>query len=152
LDSTSDSTSTTSDNTSDESGNNSEPEADQTDDCAEDGDTATESLTTTQGTKQHLDGVPEDTMIRPKIKKELNSSHLKVSDFDDISKEVLITAVSIFWCLLITHAPFPDTIAVEMKLTKEAWNKLCKIKGANIKLTPSAMKMVSHYVLCTFSV
>ncbi|KAG2738501.1 hypothetical protein P692DRAFT_20758477 [Suillus brevipes Sb2] len=81
-------------------------------------------------------------MIRPKIKKESDSSRLKVSDFDDISKEVLVTAVSVFRCLLVTHAPFPDTIAVEMKLAKEAWNESCKIKGTNIKLTPSAMKMI----------
>jgi hypothetical protein len=140
------------DGTSDESGNDSEPEADQTDDCVEDGDTATESSMATWGTKRRLDDMPEDAMIRPKIKKESNSSHLKVSDFDNISKEVLIMAVSIFWCLLVMHAPFPDTIAVEMKLVKEAWNESCKIKGINIKLIPSAMKMVSHYVLCSFSV
>jgi hypothetical protein len=127
------------DGTSDESGNDSEPEADQTDNCAEDVDTATESSTATRGTKQRLNDAPEDAMIRPKIKKESNSSHLKVSDFDDISKEVLVMAVSIFWCLLIMHAPFPDTIAVEMKLAKEAWNE-------------SAMKMVSHHVLCAFLV
>ncbi|KAG2152584.1 uncharacterized protein EDB93DRAFT_1137405, partial [Suillus bovinus] len=29
-----------------------------------------------------------------------------------------------------------------MKLAKEAWNELCKIKDTNIKLTPSAMKMI----------
>ncbi|KAG2047658.1 hypothetical protein BDR06DRAFT_976564 [Suillus hirtellus] len=51
LDGTLDSTSTTSDGTSDEFGNNSEPEADQTNNCAEDGDTATESLMATWGTK-----------------------------------------------------------------------------------------------------
>jgi hypothetical protein len=140
LDGTSDDTSTTSDGTSD--GNDSEP-TDQTDDWAEDGDTATESLTATRGTKRRLDTTPEDAMIRLKIKKESDSSHLKVSDFDDILKEVLVTAVSIFRCLLVTHVPFPDTIAVEMKLAKEAWNESCKIKGTNIKLTPSAMKMVS---------
>ncbi|KAG1865455.1 hypothetical protein DFJ58DRAFT_864495 [Suillus subalutaceus] len=120
LDGTSDGTSTTSD---------------------EDGDTAMESSMAARGTKRCLDTAPEDAMIRPKIKKELDGSCLKVSDFDDISKEVLVMAVSIFRCLLVMHAPFPDTIAVEMKLAKEAWNESCKIKGANIKLTPSAMKM-----------
>jgi hypothetical protein len=74
----------------------------------------------------------------------------EVSDFDNISKEVLITVVSIFQCLLVMHAPFPDTIAVEMKLAKEAWDELCKIKGTNIKLTPSAMKMVSLKLCARF--
>ncbi|KAG0694510.1 hypothetical protein DFH29DRAFT_815272 [Suillus ampliporus] len=57
-------------------------------------------------------------MVRPKIKKDLDGSRqrVKASDFDNISKEILVTASSIFRCLIVTQVP--------------------------IKLTPSAVKML----------
>ncbi|KAG0692415.1 hypothetical protein DFH29DRAFT_969451 [Suillus ampliporus] len=64
------------------------------------------------------------------------------SDFDNISKEILTTATSIFRCLVVTRAPFPDTIAVETKLAKEAWREAGQIKGTNVKLTPTAVKIL----------
>ncbi|KAG1726906.1 hypothetical protein EDB19DRAFT_1833253 [Suillus lakei] len=46
-------------------------------------------------------------------------------------------------CLIVTQAPFPDNIAVEMTLAKAAWHKACQIKGLNVKLTPAGVKMIS---------
>ncbi|KAG1761821.1 hypothetical protein EV702DRAFT_1038949 [Suillus placidus] len=83
-------------------------------------------------------------MVLPKIKKNSDGSHqrMKASDFDDVSKEILVTAISIFWCLIVTQAPFPDNIAVETKLAQVAWHEACQIKGINVKLTPSGVKML----------
>jgi hypothetical protein len=80
-----------------------------------------------------------------KIQKNSNGSHhrMKAGDFEADSKDILITATSIFRCLIVTQAPFLDTIAVEMKLGKEAWHEACQMKGIDVKLTPLAVKTVS---------
>jgi len=48
----------------------------------------------------------EDAMVLQKIKKNADGSHqhMKANDFDNISKEILVTASSIFWCLIVTGA------------------------------------------------
>ncbi|KAG1750036.1 uncharacterized protein EDB91DRAFT_1244629 [Suillus paluster] len=92
-------------------------------------------------------------MVVLKLKKIFNSSRqrVKASDFDEISKEILGTVTSIFRCLIVTRAPFPDGVAVEMRLAKEAWHEACEIKGIQVKLTPPAVKMlllrISHEVI-----
>jgi hypothetical protein len=72
---------------------------------------------------------------------------MKAGDFEADSKDILITATSMFCCLIVTQVPFLDTIAVKTKLGKEAcneaWHEACQMKGINIKLTPLAVKMVS---------
>jgi hypothetical protein len=87
----------------------------------------------------------EKATVVPKMKKIFDSSHqcVKASDFDDILKEILVTATSIFWCLIVTQAPFPDGIAVETRLAKEAWHAACEIKGIKVKLMPPVVKIVS---------
>ncbi|KAG2749317.1 hypothetical protein P692DRAFT_20778595 [Suillus brevipes Sb2] len=67
---------------------------------------------------------------------------MKASDFDEISKEILITACSVYRCLITTQAPFPDSVAAETKLAKEAWHEACQLKGVDVKLTPSAVNML----------
>ncbi|KAG1784618.1 uncharacterized protein HD556DRAFT_1221226, partial [Suillus plorans] len=82
--------------------------------------------------------------IVPKVKKNSDGSRqrVKASDFDNISKEILTTACSIFRCLIVTRAPFPDSVAVETNLAKEAWHEACKIKDIDVKITPLAVKML----------
>ncbi|KAG1750515.1 uncharacterized protein EDB91DRAFT_1244096 [Suillus paluster] len=83
-------------------------------------------------------------MVLLKIKENSDGScqHMKASDFDDVSKEILVTASSIFRCLIVTQVPFPDNLAVETKLAKAAWHEACQIKGVNVKLTPLVVKML----------
>jgi len=77
---------------------------------------------------------------------------MKASDFNDISKEILVMVTSIFRCLIVTQAPFPDNVAVETKLAKTAWYEACQIKGINVKLMPSGVKMVSRlFSMCSSS-
>jgi hypothetical protein len=95
--------------------------------------------------KRPLD-TEEAATVALKMKKHSDGSHhrIKVADFDDVSKDILVTAISIFRCLIVTQAPFPDSIADETMLGKEAWREACQLKGINIKLTPLAIKMVSR--------
>ncbi|KAG1824017.1 hypothetical protein EV424DRAFT_1346255 [Suillus variegatus] len=117
-------------------------------DCVDDEDNdyvAEELSPIARGSKRPLDDSEtlDDGMVLPKIKKNSDGSHhrMKVSDFDDVSKEILGTAASIFRCLIVSQAPFPENIAVETQLAKAAWHEACQIKGINVKLTPSGVKM-----------
>ncbi|KAG1788033.1 uncharacterized protein HD556DRAFT_1312314 [Suillus plorans] len=107
---------------------------------------AKELLPIARGSKRPLDDSEtlDDGMALPKIKKNSDGSRhrMKVSDFDDVSKEILGTAASIFRCLIVSQAPFPENIAVETQLAKAAWHEACQIKGINVKLTPSGVKML----------
>jgi len=86
-----------------------------------------------------------DNTVIPKVKKNLDGSRqrIKAGDFNDVTKEILMTAGSIFRCLIVTQAPFPDTVAIETKLVKEAWHEACQLKGVDVQLTPSVAKIVS---------
>lgn len=111
----------------------------------EDGNTIEEQLPATRASKRPLD-TEEGATVALKMKKHSDGSRLpsrvKVADFDDVSKDILVTAISIFRCLIVTQAPFPDSIADETMLGKEAWHEACQLKGINIKLTPLAIKML----------
>ncbi|KAG1747496.1 hypothetical protein EDD22DRAFT_958240 [Suillus occidentalis] len=104
-----------------------------------------------RGSKHPLDMTLDDAMLLPKMKKNSDGSHhcMKASDFDDMSKEILMTAISLFQCLLVTQAPFPDNVTIKMKLAKVAWHEACQIKGINVKLTPAGIKML---LTCTSQV
>jgi hypothetical protein len=120
---------------------------DDDDDTADDDDDR--QLPAARGTKRSFDDMSyEDTMV-PKVKKNADGSRrrVKASDFDEISKEILITACSIYRCLIVTQAPFPDSVAAETKLAKEAWREACQLKGVDVKLTPSVVNMVSTVFL-----
>jgi hypothetical protein len=67
---------------------------------------------------------------------------LKASDFDNITKDLLTTATSIYCCLVVTRAPFPETLIIETKLAKDAWHEASNIAELTIQLTPSLVKMV----------
>ncbi|KAG1889975.1 hypothetical protein F4604DRAFT_1673484 [Suillus subluteus] len=115
-------------------------------------DTSDESSDDSESTNQsqpeagagQMDEEDEDAMVMVKIQKNSNGSHhrMKAGDFEADSKDILVTATSIFRCLIVTRAPFPDTIAVETMLGKEAWHEACQMKGIDIKLTPLAVKML----------
>ncbi|KAG2040379.1 hypothetical protein BDR03DRAFT_1007985 [Suillus americanus] len=116
----------------------------------EDGKTIKEKIPPTRVSKRPLD-TEEAAMVVMKMKKHLDGSHypsrVKVADFNDVSKDILVTTISIFHCLIVTKAPFPDSIADETMLGKDAWHEACQLKGINIKLTPLAIKMLLKHTL-----
>ncbi|KAG1886001.1 hypothetical protein F4604DRAFT_1523390, partial [Suillus subluteus] len=68
----------------------------------------------------------------------------KAGDFDHVTKDVLTTATSVYCCLVVTRAPFPDMLLVETKLVKRAWHEASDITGLTIQLTPSLVKMMTR--------
>ncbi|KAG1867249.1 hypothetical protein DFJ58DRAFT_911671 [Suillus subalutaceus] len=52
-------------------------------------------------------------------------------------------------CLVVTRAPFPETLIIETKLAKDAWREACNMAELTIQLTPSLVKMMTR---CTSQV
>ncbi|KAG1779093.1 hypothetical protein EV702DRAFT_1195608 [Suillus placidus] len=96
------------------------------------------------GTKRQLQDTVEETT--PKIMKISNGSRqqLKASDFDDITKDLLATAISIYRCLIVTRVPFPQTLIVETKIAKEAWREASNLADLTVQLTPLLVKMMTR--------
>ncbi|KAG1796077.1 uncharacterized protein HD556DRAFT_1216239, partial [Suillus plorans] len=69
---------------------------------------------------------------------------LKASDFDNVTKDLLTTATSIYRCLVVTRAPFPETLIIETKLAKDAWREASNMAELTIQLTPSLVKMMTR--------
>jgi hypothetical protein len=124
--------------------------------AADDDDDNNEQLPAAQGTKQLFDDMSYEDTVVLKVKKDADGLRqcMKASNFDKISKEILITACSVYQCLIITQAPFLDSIAAETKLAKEAWHEACQLKGVDVKLTPLVVNMVygEHSIFSAFLV
>ncbi|KAG1723578.1 hypothetical protein EDB19DRAFT_1916044 [Suillus lakei] len=69
---------------------------------------------------------------------------LKASDFDQVTKDLLASAMSIYRCLVVTRTPFPETLIIETKLAKDAWHEACNMAELTIQLTPSLVKMMTR--------
>ncbi|KAG1846746.1 hypothetical protein F4604DRAFT_1594844 [Suillus subluteus] len=78
--------------------------------------------------------------------KGLNGAHqrLRASDFDEVTKDVLTTATSIYRCLVVTETPFPESLIVETKLAKRAWREASDVAGLTVQLMPSLVKMMTR--------
>ncbi|KAG2029793.1 hypothetical protein BDR03DRAFT_1017946 [Suillus americanus] len=89
-----------------------------------------------------------------KFKKGPNGTcqRLQASDFDDVTKDLLTTAMSIYRCLVVTRAPFAEMLIIETKLAKDAWREASNMAELTIQLTPSLVKMMtkrtSHIECC----
>ncbi|KAG1845928.1 hypothetical protein F4604DRAFT_1688561 [Suillus subluteus] len=96
------------------------------------------------GIKRQLQGVVEET--KPKLMKTSNGSchRLKASDFDEVTKDLLAIATSIYRCLIVTREPFPLTLVIEMKLAREAWREASNLAHLAVRLTPSLVKMMTR--------
>jgi len=81
----------------------------------------------------------------PRIIKGLDGARqrLRAGDFDEVTKDVLTIATSVYRCLIVTETPFPDSLIVETKLAKRAWREASDMAGLTMQLTPSLVKMVS---------
>ncbi|KAG1774494.1 hypothetical protein EV702DRAFT_1280597 [Suillus placidus] len=66
------------------------------------------------------------------------------SDFDDVTKDLLATAISIYRCLIVTRVPFPQTLIVETKIAKEAWHEASNLADLTVQLTPLLVKMMTR--------
>jgi hypothetical protein len=70
----------------------------------------------------------------------------KARDYNDVAKEVILQAATIYRCLLSTENGFPE-LAVETELVKLAWEDANKESGmSSLALTPDIAKIVSHFL------
>ena len=92
------------------------------------------------------DGDTEDTPIKAnKISR--SSGRPRASDYDDLAKELILLAASIYRCLLSTENAFPD-LSAEADMVKEAWNSvITETTGPPLALTPDIAKIVSDHLL-----
>ncbi|KAG1722535.1 uncharacterized protein EDB91DRAFT_1256002 [Suillus paluster] len=97
------------------------------------------------GTKHRLEDL-EVLNTDTKFKKGPNGTRqwLKASNFDEVTKDLLTTATSIYHCLIVTRAPFPETLIIETKLAKDAWREASNMAELTIQLTPSLVKMMTR--------
>jgi hypothetical protein len=78
------------------------------------------------------------------------SSRPKAHDYDDVAKEVILQAATIYRCLLSTENGFPE-LAVETELVKLAWEDANKGSGMpTLALTPDIAKIVSRFLYFCF--
>ncbi|KAL6300343.1 hypothetical protein BKA93DRAFT_829165 [Sparassis latifolia] len=97
-----------------------------------------DEVTVTSGSKHRRrpsdDGDAEITHT-PKYSKEPDGSRRPCArDFDNITKEVLGLAISIYRCLISTEAPFPDTNTLETQLAQHHKVHLSPSCGENKKI------------------
>ena len=70
----------------------------------------------------------------------------KAQDYDDVAKEVILQAATIYCCLLSTENGFPE-LALETELVKLAWEDAYKESGMpTLALTPDITEIVSHFL------
>lgn len=73
------------------------------------------------------------------------SGRPKARDYDDVAKEVILQAATIYRCHLSTGNGFPELLA-ETELVKLAWEDANKESGMHsLALTPDIAKIVSRF-------
>ncbi|KAG0698766.1 hypothetical protein DFH29DRAFT_877762 [Suillus ampliporus] len=66
-----------------------------------------------------------------------------VSDFDDLTQEVLAVVISLYRTLICTQEPFPETSIMETKFAQLAWSLACKKTALDVTLSPMLVKMIT---------
>jgi Domain of unknown function (DUF6532) len=71
----------------------------------------------------------------------------RAGDYEDLAKELILQAATIYRCLLSTEDAFPD-LAAEAEMVKTAWGRVNHETGLTpLRLTPDIAKIVSDYLL-----
>ncbi|KAG6838416.1 hypothetical protein C0991_011765, partial [Blastosporella zonata] len=74
-----------------------------------------------------------------------NSRRPKAADYDDVSKDIILTAATIYRCLISTVNAFPDS-AKELEMVKVAWVRANKDSDMvpPLALTPDIGKIIKQ--------
>ena len=85
----------------------------------------------------------EEISVHKALKINETSGRPKARDYDDVAKEIILQAATIYRCLLGTNNGFPE-LAAETDLVKLAWDNANKESGMqSLELTPDIAKIVS---------
>ncbi|KAG6859995.1 hypothetical protein C0995_000742 [Termitomyces sp. Mi166 len=95
----------------------------------------------------HSDSLDESTSPAPSKAKKImdNTGRPKASDYDDVSKEIILAAANVYHCLISTVNGFPDS-GTELEFVCTAWKHA--IDDANIQplnLTPDIGKIIRKH-------
>jgi uncharacterized protein DUF6532 len=89
--------------------------------------------------------IEEIATVHKALKINDKSGRPKARDYDDVAKELILQAATIYRCLLSTENGFPELMA-ETELVKLAWENANKESGMrSLELTPDIAKIVSHF-------
>jgi Domain of unknown function (DUF6532) len=70
----------------------------------------------------------------------------RAGDYDDLAKELILQAATVYRCLLSTEDAFPD-LAAEAEMVKTAWRQVNHEIGLTpLRLTPDIAKIVSDHI------
>ena len=71
----------------------------------------------------------------------------QAGDYEDLAKELILQAATVYHCLLSTEDVFPD-LATEAEMVKTAWGQVNREIGLTpLRLTPDIAKIVSGHRL-----
>ncbi|KAG6818720.1 hypothetical protein H0H93_002504 [Arthromyces matolae] len=91
----------------------------------------------------------EHAVVAPKTVKAIkivtNSRRPKASDYDDVAKQVILTAGNVYRCLISTSNGFPDS-GTEIEFVCEAWKHANEIAKLNppLDMTPDIGKIIKQ--------
>lgn len=75
----------------------------------------------------------------------------KAADYDDLTKEVIAIAISLYRCKISTVQAFPDR-SVELDFVIDAWKMACENQSVQMELTPRISKIVHSFILYIASI
>jgi len=93
--------------------------------------------------------IDTDTQIVKAQKLYESQGRPKAKDYDDVTQEILSTAIAVYRCLICTNTPFPDH-SQELEFVTIAWRIACKKMGVKLEVTPELVKMVRVCLVCWF--
>jgi hypothetical protein len=92
------------------------------------------------------EGDAQQTPIKA-TKTNRNAGRPRASDYEDLAKEFILLAATVYRCLLSMENAFPD-LATEANMVKEAWGSVMnESSGTPLVLTPDIAKIVSELFL-----
>ena len=74
----------------------------------------------------------------------------KASDYDDLTQELVLSAISFYRCAISAERPYPD-YKQEINMAKKAWIKASEKSEVNMEITTELVKMVRLGYTCDFT-
>ena len=100
------------------------------------------------------DAVDEITMTFAKAQKVTEGGRRpKASDYDEVAKQVILTATGVYHCLISTMNAFP-TLSEEALMIREAWDRanVETVQEVLIALSPVITKVVSFSTMINIKI
>lgn len=79
---------------------------------------------------------------------DVQGARTRAKDFDDLTREIIRIAISVYRVMVCTIAPFPDQ-PLELSFATAAWKQACEKVEVRVQMTTEVLRMASliHYLL-----